>query len=122
MCGSIMTDPFITSEPKCLVSMARAFCAILRNCWPRFRGTSYANEALRIITICWLNVHGSNQGDLAILDSNLAEELQMAAAVVLAILDPAEAEGDDAVVRLIAHEPQLKGLFPAATDRTVCQS
>ncbi len=105
MFSSIMMDPFVLGYPATLTATNQALQATIAACWPRLANTPWQEELLKVLVVCWLNVHDNTK--FPHIDKDLVQTANMLSAVMtVAKVDMAATIGP-----LVAREPQLGILF-----------
>lgn len=112
MQSEIMTNPFASLAPDTLRAALKSLNAVLTNCWPRLSTPAYQDELIKILVICFLNVHDEGKDDLADVKATLIKT----AAVFLNASTPGTADKgginpQEKVKSLITQEPLLADLF-----------
>ncbi|KAG6030952.1 hypothetical protein E4U41_007731 [Claviceps citrina] len=56
---SVMCDDLSLQHPELLMAASETLVLVIRNCWPRMRTAQRLEQVLRVLGICWLNLHES---------------------------------------------------------------
>lgn len=111
MCFITLAGSATPTEPGNLYSMVRLLKAVIVNCWPRFRVAGHANETLRIVAVCWLNLHPDEEQDAPGAHADTSDELMHIVRLLLALMRDADLGSEAIVAKLVAKEPRLQLLF-----------
>lgn len=113
-----MTDPFATAYPPALLSAAEALNAVIVNCWPRILDADHAEQIIRTISLCWLNLHDDNIGpELSSKDrDDISAKLLESARILQSVWKQQKAQPPGKLAEVLNQEPRLKSLF--AMSRT----
>lgn len=112
--SSVMTDPFATAYPPALLSAAEALNATITTCWPRFLDSDHNEEIIRIVSLCWLNLHD----DVVVAcrpseehTSAISAKLMQSAKMLQSIWQQHNVLPPKALKEVLEQEPRLKVLF-----------
>ncbi|PNY29990.1 Uncharacterized protein TCAP_00065 [Tolypocladium capitatum] len=115
MIESVMTDPFAIACPSTVLAAAEALDALLSHCWPRITETKHAGHILRIITICWLNLHDQEDDtDQAATTSGrdrIFKQLLVSSRLFKFIWAGPNLEMQHKLAEALSQEPRLAPLF-----------
>ncbi len=106
MFSAIMTDPFAMSYPGTLSATIKALEATMTSCWPRILNSPWQEEITKILVVCWLNVHESNNNS-----GDIDAELVKAAGMLSAVMKAGDIDVAAKMRPLVVKEPRLKKLF-----------
>lgn len=111
--SGIMTDPFASAYSPAVIAAVKLLNTCIFQCWPRMLERDRINEALRMIILCWLNVHSDEPGSQlsATAVSEISAELKIAARC-LQVNQASGTTGPSAdLSKIITREPRLELLF-----------
>ena len=111
MCLSVMAEPFMVSEPQCLLSTAKLLEAMIIKCWPRFRPPGRTNEALRIIANCWLSLETSGKRQSSPTTALVSDKLSRLIQLLCVVSRDAGVDTEVMAGRVVTVEPMLRPLF-----------
>ncbi|KAL6365377.1 hypothetical protein LRP88_01367 [Fusarium phalaenopsidis] len=118
MISSIMTDPFATAHPPTVIAATQALNAIITNCWPRIQQTEHAEQIIRILSLCWLNVTEESDSSSTQVSKPDVEALSQELIHTSNILQALWAEDDSKrparLDEVVEKEPRLARLFTPA--------
>lgn len=114
-----MTDPFAVVHPPAILSASKALNATLLNCWPRLSDSGHAGQIMRIIVLCWLNLHDNGvvpRPAPAQADA-INRELSRTAALLESIWAQRGLDPPGQWAEVLQRKPELAELFPGLTQR-----
>ena len=106
--STIMTDPFALSYPPLLLAAIESLQSTIAICWPRIAQSPTQDEIIKILVVCWLNVHDDKA---AKPPGQIDEALIKTASMLSEALKSAKVDPAEKIAPLIAKEPLLEGLF-----------
>ena len=110
-----MTDPFAAAHGPAILAACKALNSCVRECWPRMT-EERSDEVMRIIIMCWLNIHAAKTGPRLAddLQDSIASELKHTSEMLYAINKARNLSTPPELLEIIEKERQLKSLFPYA--------
>ena len=111
MYSTIMTDPFALSYPPLLLAATESLQSIISVCWPRISQSPTQDEIIKILVLCWLNIHEETTSKAP---DNVQSALVKTASMLAAALKANKIDTAEKVAPLIAKEPRLEDLFKEA--------
>ncbi|KAK0388726.1 hypothetical protein NLU13_4969 [Sarocladium strictum] len=113
--SSVMTDPFAAAHGPAILAACKALNSCVRECWPRMT-EERSDEVMRIIIMCWLNIHAAKTGPRLAddLQDSIASELKHTSEMLYAINKARNLSTPPELLEIIEKERQLKSLFPYA--------
>ncbi|RSM07981.1 hypothetical protein CEP52_004916 [Fusarium oligoseptatum] len=118
MISTIMTDPFATAHPPTVITATQALNTIIANCWPRIQETEHAEQIIRILSLCWLNVAEESQSNSTQIPEAdveiLSQELVRTSKILQAIWAEDDSKRPRRLDEVLEKEPRLAKLFAPA--------
>lgn len=119
-----MTDPFAVAHPPAILAASKALNTTLANCWPRISETQHAGQVMRMIILCWLNLHdgGVVSQPTATESDEITKELVLTAMFLESLWEQRELEPPSKWNEVLERKPELAKLFPALGNRLAAKA
>ena len=119
MISTVMTDPFAMAHTPSVLSAAKALKAATTNGWPRIPDTDHASTILRIVILCWLNLHDeSSTSPVHSSESNaIDQELRLTVKILQHLWSERSIKPPELLNEILQREPRLSQLLQSGEEK-----